>query len=59
VPSGVVVVDDYHNYAEVKRAVEDAADLLPPRRARAGRMHLAAHDALPSTVERYLCIPWG
>jgi predicted O-methyltransferase YrrM len=59
VPSGVVVVDDYHNYPEVERAVEDAADLLPARRARAGRMHLASQDPLPSSVERYLRIPWG
>jgi predicted O-methyltransferase YrrM len=59
VPSGVVVVDDYHNYSEVERAVENAEDLLPARRARAGRMHLASQEPLPSTVERYLRIPWG
>lgn len=59
VPSGVVVVDDFHNYPEVRRAVEDAGELLPPRRRRAGRMHLASRQPLPSDVERYLRIPWG
>jgi predicted O-methyltransferase YrrM len=59
VPAGVVVIDDYNNYPEVERAVEDAADILPPRRVRAGRMHVASRDPLPGTVERYLRIPWG
>jgi predicted O-methyltransferase YrrM len=59
VPSGVIVVDDYYNYPEVARAVEDAGDLLPARRVRAGRMQLASHQPLPSAVTRYLRVPWG
>jgi MMP 1-O-methyltransferase len=55
---GAVLVDDYYNYPGVAQAVDDAADVLPPRRMRAGRMYLACH-VLPSIVAQYLRIPWG
>jgi predicted O-methyltransferase YrrM len=55
----VVVVDDYANYDEVKAAVHDAGDLLPPHRLRAGRMRLAHRAPLPASVARFLRIPWG
>ncbi len=56
---GVVVIDDYRNYDEVRTAVEDASDLLPPNQRRAGRMRLAHSTPLPPEVERFLHIPWG
>lgn len=59
VPSGAVLVDDYHNYPQVTQAVDDAGDLLPSRRAHVGRMLLASHQPLPGAVARYLRIPWG
>ncbi|MFN2607213.1 MAG: class I SAM-dependent methyltransferase [Acidimicrobiales bacterium] len=56
---GVVVVDDYRNYDEVRAAVDDAGDVLPPHRRPAGRMRLAHRAPLPPQVERFLHIPWG
>jgi predicted O-methyltransferase YrrM len=56
---GVVVIDDYYNYDEVRSAVDDQRDLLPPRQRRAGRMRLAHSEPLPDSIERYLRIPWG
>jgi len=58
-PGGAVLVDDYDNYPEVEQATDDQRDLLPPHRARAGRMRLFHTRLLPSTVRRYLRIPWG
>jgi predicted O-methyltransferase YrrM len=56
---GVVVIDDYYNYDEVRSAVDDQRDPLPPRQRRAGRMRLAHSEPLPDSIERYLRIPWG
>jgi len=56
---GVVLVDDYANYDEVRSAVEDSAYLLPRVLRRAGRMVLASEEELPQSVNRYLRIPWG
>lgn len=56
---GIVLVDDYANYPDVRAALDDADELLPPERVRAGRMLLAFHRALPRSVDRYLRIPWG
>lgn len=58
-PDGVVVIDDYANYDEVRAAVDDAADVLPPQRRRAGRMRLAHGSPLPPDVARFLRVPWG
>lgn len=58
-PGGAVLVDDYDNYPDVAQAVEDAGDLLPTGRARAGRMRLFHDGPLPESVRRYLRIPWG
>lgn len=58
-PAGVVVIDDYANYDEVRRAVDDHAPLLPRHQRRAGRMWLAAPGPLPTSVTRILRIPWG
>jgi predicted O-methyltransferase YrrM len=58
-PEGVVVVDDYMNYDDVRAAVDAAADILPPQVVRAGRMRLAHRQALPPTVRRFLRLPWG
>lgn len=58
-PQGVVVIDDYRNYDDVRRAVDDARNELPGRQRRAGRMWLASHAPLPDAVERFLRIPWG
>jgi hypothetical protein len=55
----VVVIDDYANYDEVRAAVDDAADVLPPQRRRAGRMRLAHGSPLPPDVARFLRVPWG
>jgi hypothetical protein len=56
---GVVVIDDYANYDEVRQAVTDNRGLLPSRQRRAGRMWLASPDDLPLSVARILRIPWG
>ena len=58
-PTGVVVIDDYLNYEDVRRAVQDASGELPAHARRAGRMWLASHQPLPPEVERFLRIPWG
>jgi predicted O-methyltransferase YrrM len=56
---GVVVVDDYLNYADVRAAVDNAAGILPIHVVRAGRMRLAHRQALPPTVRRFLRLRWG
>jgi predicted O-methyltransferase YrrM len=56
---GGVLVDDYANYPEVAQAVDDSGDALPPRRVRAGRMHLSSNGPLPPAVQRFLRLPWG
>ena len=56
---GVVLIDDYLNYGEVKAAVDDAAALLPRHVVRAGRMRLAYPGSLPEPVRRFLRITWG
>ncbi|MDQ2911184.1 MAG: class I SAM-dependent methyltransferase [Actinomycetota bacterium] len=56
---GAVLIDDYYNYPDVRAAIDNASDLLPPREIRAGRMRLAFHEPLPSAGMRYLRIPWG
>jgi predicted O-methyltransferase YrrM len=58
-PTGVVVVDDYYNYDEVRAATADAREILPPLQRRAGRMRLAHRAPLPEPISRYLRIPWG
>ncbi len=58
-PDGVVLIDDYLNYDEVKAAVDDATGLLPTHVVRAGRMRLAYPGRLPEPVQRFLRIPWG
>lgn len=57
-PGGVIVIDDYRNYDEVARAVDESAE-LPPRRTRAGRMIVAHSDDLPASAQRMLRLPWG
>lgn len=57
--SGVVLIDDYLNYEEVHRAVDDNAHLLPGRGRQAGRMWLASTDPLPPSIRRLLRVPWG
>jgi predicted O-methyltransferase YrrM len=54
---GVVLVDDYLNYPEVRAAVDDSRALLPDRVKTAGRMRIA-YRRLPGSVARYLRIPW-
>ena len=56
---GIVVVDDYLNYDEVRAAVDDARAWLPPVQTRAGRMRIASPGPLPDSVRRQLRIPWG
>jgi predicted O-methyltransferase YrrM len=58
-PTGVVVVDDYYNYDDVRAAVDDAREILPPVQRRAGRMRLAHRALLPEPIARNLKIPWG
>ena len=58
-PDGVVLIDDYRNYDEVKLAVEDAQGLLPQRQRLAGRMWLGSPGQLSPAIERFLRIPWG
>jgi predicted O-methyltransferase YrrM len=58
-PHGAVVVDDYANYDEVRDAVDDSWDELPPHRRPAGRMILASNEPLSPAVERHLRLPWG
>lgn len=55
---GVIVIDDYRNYDEVARAVDESAE-LPPRRTRAGRMIVAHSEELPDSARRMLRLPWG
>jgi predicted O-methyltransferase YrrM len=57
--AGVVLIDDYRNYDEVRQAVDDMAEVLPPRHRRAGRMWLGHTEPLPRSVERLLSIRWG
>ena len=57
--SGVVLIDDFLNYEEVRRAIDDSLALLPREHARAGRMWLGHHGSLPPAVRRLLRIPWG
>lgn len=54
---GVVLIDDYHNYDDVRRAVDDSDDLLPGDHRRAGHMWLGHRERLPDSVERLLSIP--
>jgi predicted O-methyltransferase YrrM len=56
---GVVLIDDYRNYDDVRRAVDDARSELPAQQRRAGRMWLASSAPLPDPVERFLRMPWG
>ena len=58
-PSGVVVIDDYRNYDEVRDAVDDHTHLLPSRARQAGRMWLGHTAPLPAAVQRLLTLPWG
>jgi len=58
-PDGVVLIDDYRNYDDVRRAVDDARGFLPNHQRRAGRMWLAAPGPLPRSIEQFLRIPWG
>jgi predicted O-methyltransferase YrrM len=58
-PTGVVLIDDYLNYDEVRAAVDDHAPLLPQNGRRAGRMWLAHNGELSPAIERLLTIPWG
>jgi predicted O-methyltransferase YrrM len=58
-PTGVVVIDDYLNYDDVRKAVDDARGELPPHGRRAGRMWLASMEPLPPAIDRFLKIPWG
>lgn len=57
-PGGVCVIDDYRNYDEVARAVDDTTE-LPSQRTRAGRMMMAHRDRLPDSAQRMLRVPWG
>lgn len=58
-PDGVVVIDDYANYPDVRAGVEASCDILPQRQRRAGCMWLAHQGQLPPAVQRHLRIPWG
>lgn len=56
---GVVVIDDYLNYDDVRRAVDESDALAKLRLRRAGRMKLGHRSPLPEQPERLLTIPWG
>jgi len=58
-PDGVVLIDDYANYPDVRRAVQDNAGLLPAQQRPAGRMWLAHARPLSQPLQRFLRIPWG
>jgi len=58
-PRGAVVIDDYANFDEVRAAVDDSWEQLPPHRWKVGWMILASGEPLPAAVERHLRVPWG
>lgn len=58
-PGGVVVIDDYLNYDEVRRAVDESPLLVGLSGRRAGRMWLGTDGEMPESAERMLRLRWG
>lgn len=56
---GVVVIDDYLNYEDVRRAVDESPLLADLDGRRAGRMWIGSDRDLPESARRMLALQWG